>query len=70
MSYIHCPLQLPLPDGVLPRAGHSITAVELAPGLTEVTFFGGVTHYDPKKSLTDQPMVAETVVMSFGMCMC
>ena len=62
------PLQLPqLPDGFPPRYGHSITAVELVPGLIEVTVFGGVTQYDSKKSLDHQAMVAETTIMSFGM---
>ena len=63
-------LQLPLSDGLLPRYCHSTTAVELAPGLTEVTFFGGITRFDPKKSPFDQHMVAETMVMSFGKYTC
>ena len=72
------PLQLPLPDCFPPRYGHSITAVELAPGLIEVTVFGGISQLDASnsKSLDHQTMVAETIIMSFGMlgirncCLC
>ena len=40
--------------------------MELAPGLTEVTFFGGCPLYDPKMSTDEQPNLAETIVMTFG----
>ena len=60
-------MQLALPEGVLPRVGHSTVAVELAPGLTEVTIFAGCPQFDPKKSFNDQTKLAETVILSFGM---
>ena len=59
-------IQLPLPEGVLPRCGHSTVAMELAPGLTEVTVFAGCPQFDPKKTLDDQVKLAETVILSFG----
>ena len=40
--------------------------MELAPGLTEVTVFGGCPQYDPNKSLGDQPKLAETIILLFG----
>ena len=46
---------------------HSTVAVDLAPGLTEVTVFAGCPQFDPEKALTDQVKVAETVILSFGM---
>ena len=60
-------IQLSLPEGVLPRCWHSTVAVDLAPGLTEVTIFAGCPHLDPKKTLADQVKLAETVILSFGM---
>ena len=62
-------IQLPLPEGVVSKYGHSTIAVDLAPGLTEVTVFAGCPQYDPKKSLVDEVKLAETVIMSFGMFM-
>ena len=44
---------------MLPRWGHSTVAVDLAPGLTEVTVFAGCPQPDPQ--------VKETVILSFGM---
>ena len=47
-------VQLTLPDA---RYGHSVTAISLAPGLTEVTMFGGTNyHY----------CIAATTIISFG----
>ena len=60
-------IQLPLPEGVLPRWGHSTIAVDLAPGLTEVIVFAGCPQYDPKKSISDTVKLAKTVILSFGM---
>ena len=55
-----------MPDCVLPRFKHSAEAIELAPGLIEVTFFGGSPRIDFMKSPGDQPKLAETVVTTFG----
>ena len=60
-------IQLPLPEGVLPRRGHSTIAVDLASGLTEVIIFAGSPQYDPDKTISDQVKLAETVILSFGM---
>ena len=60
-------IQLPVPEGVLPRYWHSTIAVDLAPGFTEVTVFAGCPHLDPKRTLADQVKLAETVILSFGM---
>ena len=60
-------IQLPLPEGVLPRRAHSTIAMDLAPGLTEVTVFAGCPQFDLKKTLADQVKLAETVILSFGM---
>ena len=61
-------LQLHLPESdMLPRYCHSVAAIELAPGLIEVTVFGGCPQFDIRtKGLLGQAKVAETVVMSFG----
>ena len=52
---------------MLSRCFHSTVAIELAPGLIEVTFFGGRPQYDPKKSIDDIPKLSGTVVVTFGM---
>ena len=52
---------------MLPRCNHSTVAIELAPGLIEVTFFGGRPKEDLKKSVNDQPKLAGSVIMTFGM---
>ena len=72
ITYMICrtvsvPFQISLPDGVLPRRRHSTVAIELAPGLIEVTFFGGCPLWDLKKSVDDLPKLAGTVIMTFGM---
>ena len=50
-----------------PRAGHSLTAFSLGPGLTEVTMFGGTaepwTISDEK-----QPKLADTTLLQFSEC--
>ena len=51
---------------MLPRWSHSVVAVELAPGLTEVSVFGGSPLYEPGKALQDHHIIAETVIMTFG----
>ena len=60
-------LQLPLPEGVLPRCDHSTVAVDLAPGLTEVTVFAGCQQFDPKKTIADDVKLTETIILTFGM---
>ena len=60
-------IQLPLPEGVLPRWWHSTIAVDLAPGLTEVVVFAGSSQFDPNKTIADPVKLAETVILSFGM---
>ena len=52
---------------MLTRYRHSTVVIELAPGLIEVTFFGGSPLWDPKKSYNDLPKLAGTVIMTFGM---
>ena len=47
--------------------GALTVALELAPGLTEVSVFAGCPQLDPKKALIDQVKLAETVILSFGM---
>ena len=48
-----------------PCWGHSVTAVTLAPGLTEVTMFGGSAD-EWKGSADKQPTLADTKVLQFG----
>ena len=59
-------LQVTLPDGILARWGHSVTAITLCPGLENVAMFGG----SPEKyrSLKEQPRVSETTVITFSKC--
>ena len=60
-------LQLTLPDDIpSTRRGHSVTAVSLASGLTEVTMFGGTSsphHHDRE---TQSTYIAATVIITFG----
>ena len=49
------------------RWGHSLTAVSLGPGLTEVVEFGGSP--DPwTGSLERQPKMADTTLLQFSEC--
>ena len=49
------------------RCGHSATAINLCPGLTEVTLFGGCPEWVCKcKSDSDFPQIANTTVLRFG----
>ena len=52
-------------DTVL-RFGHSLTAISLAPGLTEVTLFGGAPHFIPHQLHRDIQSVASTTVLTFS----
>ena len=60
MSCVHVH-QLTLPDDIQStRCGHSVTAISLTPGLTEVTVFGG------SSSLRADDCIAATTIMTFG----
>ena len=56
--------QLTLPDDNIPstRRRHSVTAISLAPGLTEVTMFGGSTSVNDHSRIA----LALTTIMTFG----
>ena len=58
----HCyTMQLTLPDDIQSkRCGHSVTAISLAPGVTEVTMFGGSSSHRPNDC------IAATTIISFG----
>ncbi len=58
--------QVELPDELQPRRGHTLTAVSLAPGLTEVTMFGGSPKWDPTGIDEKQPKLADTVLLRLG----
>ena len=53
---------------MLPRCFHATVASELAPGLIEVTFFGGCPRWDDKKFKYsgDNTKLSGTVVITFG----
>ena len=60
-------LQVTLPDGILPRWGHSITAITLCPGLVEVIVFGGTTEdLVDGKPRSSYSRIAETAIVTFG----
>ena len=50
-----------------PRAGHSLTAISLGPGLTEVVEFGGSP--EPWTGCpVSQPKMADTTLLQFSEC--
>ncbi len=53
-----CPQVTP-PESMTPRHSHSITAISLGPGLTEVLVFGGLQRFG------ENP-IAETTILRFG----
>ena len=59
-------VQVTLPDGTLPRESHSLTAINLCPGLEDVISFGGSPDYDPNQLIKDNPRMAETMIITFG----
>ena len=62
-------MQLTLPDDILStRWVHSVTAISLAPGLTEVTMFGGSNspHHLVYEREAQSTCKAATVVITFG----
>ena len=59
-------LQLTLPGDAQPWAGHTITALSLGPGRTQVTMFGGCPKFESGKSNDVQQKLAKTTVLEFG----
>ena len=65
--FTHCTLQLTLPDhDMVSRSRHSVTAISLAPGLIEVTVFGGCPQYDPGRYADEETKLAATAILNFG----
>ena len=59
--------QLTLPDDILStRRDHSITAISLAPGLIEVTMFGGVPSFVPGQHASEVQSIAATTIIMFS----
>ena len=58
--------QLTLPEGVLPRMFHTVTAFSLGPGRAQVIMFGGCPKWERGKSDDALPKLAETTVLEFG----
>ena len=59
-------LQLPLPEGTLPRFGHTVTSFRLDEETVHTTTFGGCPENDYNKSDDNLPKLADTTVMEFG----
>ena len=58
-------LQLTLLDDILSTRGrHSVTAIPLAPGLIEVTMFGGTPHFVPNQH--EIQSIAATTIITFS----
>ena len=55
--------QLAFPEGAQPRMEHTVTALSLWPGRTQVTMFGGCPKWEWGKPLD---VLAETTVLEFG----
>ena len=55
--------QVTLPEGAQPRLWHTVTALSLGPGQTQVTMFGGCPKWERQK--TDDAQ-AKTTVLVFG----
>ena len=50
-----------------PRMSHTMAALTLAPGVTEVSMFGGSPKWDPDATSVGQlPTVAETTMLRIG----
>ena len=63
MSHFYT-MQLTLPHNIQStRWGHSVTAISLAPGLTEVTMFGGSSSLHSNDCIA---AAATTIILSFG----
>ena len=63
---MYTPLQVS--DILQPRWCHSATAIQLGPGLTEVTIFGGSPEPATYGSSLKQPKVAATTILQFCEC--
>ena len=60
-------MQLTLPDhDILSRCAHTVTAIFLAPGLIEVTVFGGFSQFILGISFEERPQLAATAKLIFG----
>ena len=62
---IYISLQLDLPNDIIPRQAHSATAIDIAPGLVEVTLFGGCLERSPYKWDETQSKMSETTIWTF-----
>ena len=58
--------QLTLHEGSQPRMWHTVTALSLEPGQTQVTMFGGCQKWKLGKSDEQLLKLAETTVLEFG----
>ena len=64
-------LQVTLPDGLLPRWGHSATVISLCQGLEELILFGGSTDdFVHGKHDSRYSRIAETTIITFGEYSC
>ena len=54
-----------LPSEITPRQAHSAIAIDFAPGLTEVTLFGGCSERRLYKSDVTQSKMSDTTVWTF-----
>ena len=59
-------LQLTLPEGTLPRWGHTVTSYQVDQRRIHATTFGGCPDFDLNRSYDDDPKLADTTVMEFG----
>ena len=59
-------LQLTLPEGTLPRHGHTVTSYQVGDNNIHATTFGGCPDLDLSRSADDEPKLADTTVMEFG----
>ena len=58
--------QLTFPKGAQPRIWHTVTALSLGPGRTQVIMFGGCPKWEWGKTDNVQQKLAETTVLEFG----
>ena len=58
--------QLTLPGDAQPRLWHTITALSLRPGRTQVTMFGGSPKWESGKPDAALQKLAKTSVLEFG----
>ena len=59
-------LQLTLPEGTLPRWGHTVTSYQVDQRRIHATTFGGCPDFNPSRSDDDHLKLADTTVMEFG----